>query len=185
MMDSILMPCLLYGGETWMWTAELLGQVLTAERQFYRWCMRIQAPPNVGGPQVATTLADWITWQSATARDLASYTATTQRTRWTHCAMNRLWAWAGQVARLAPENDTRRTSSSAVKKRVRGRPPPAWHTPLQRFSAQELGGSKDIWQDVAPNPKSWDALKTTFTDFVHLHIMTAQARDSIRRDEQA
>ena len=33
-----------------MWTAELRGQVLAAERQFYRWCMRIQAPPNVWGP---------------------------------------------------------------------------------------------------------------------------------------
>ncbi len=122
MMDSILMPCLLYGGETWMWTAELLGQVLTAERQFYRWCMKIQAPPSAGGGQVATTLADWIAWQSATARDLATYTAASQRSRWTQCAMNRLWAWACLVYKSPSPRDRTRTrmpSHARKTKRLR------------------------------------------------------------------
>ena len=146
--------------------------------------MNIQAPPNVGGPQTATTMNDWISWQSATARDLASITAVMQRNRWTHCAMNRLWSWAGHMTRMDPDNDTWKTSNTEPQKRGRGRPAPTWSTPMQRFSIHELGGGKDTWQEVATNPRSWQALKTTFIDYAHLHILTAQARDSLRRDEQ-
>ena len=49
MMDSILKPCMLYVAETWRWTAETLTTVLTTERKFYRWCLKIQAPYGTRG----------------------------------------------------------------------------------------------------------------------------------------
>ena len=147
--------------------------------------MKIQAPPNVGGPQVATTLDDWVKWQSATARALASCTSKMQRTRWTHSAMKRLWSWAGHVTRLDQLSPTRVSTEITAQKRGRGRPMPTWSTPLQRLSIHELGGSNETWQEIATNAKTWAVLATTFTEFAHSHIMSTQARDSLRRDEQA
>ena len=56
---------------------------------------------------------------------------------------------------------------------------------MHKFSSHELGGDREVWKELAAIPHSWETLKDTFNEYVHTHIMTAQARESLRRDEQA
>ncbi len=40
---SLIRPCIMHAGEAWKWSPELLAQILTAEREFGRWCLRLSS----------------------------------------------------------------------------------------------------------------------------------------------
>ncbi len=99
---SLIRPCIMHASETWKWSPELLAQILTAEREFGRWCLRLSSflrgrELDADGTQ---SLQEFATWKTDTAREVAMYCSQAGLERWHRSALKSYWGWAGHAARM-------------------------------------------------------------------------------------
>ena len=147
LLNALVRPCMMHASETWKWSPELLAQVLTAEREFGRWCLRLAAfqPARAPDSDGAQTLEEYITWKMDTAREVAAYSTQAGVERWHKTALKSYWNWAGHIARMSPEGMNNIVACHVHRPCGRGRPAVQWNHILQKFSTHELQGEQSQW----------------------------------------
>ena len=184
---SLIRPCMMHASETWKWSPELLAQVLTAEREFGRWCMRLTAfqPGRALEADGDQSLYEYITWKADTAREVATYCTQAGLERWHKAALKSYWNWAGHVARMPPDGMNNIAAFHTHRPHGRGRPTAQWNHILEKLSSHELQGEPDQWRTLAQNRDQWKTFANIFTEYVEVNILRATTRATLTRDNLA
>ena len=102
--SSLIRPCMMRASEAWTWIRGVVSQVLTAEREFGRWCLRLTTlqPDREQDGDGSQSLHDWIIWTADTAGEVANHSNKAGFERWHKAAIMSSWNWAGHFARAPP-----------------------------------------------------------------------------------
>ena len=104
--------------------------------------------------------------------------------RWHVSALRLHWQWAGHAIRRM-DTTNHSAASAHVKPLGRGRPPPHWSQLLRNFSVQELRGPPEQWETLAQNRAEWNTFTDIFIRFAETHVLRADTRATLARDDIA
>ena len=180
LLQALVKPSLLYGVETWKLTPALLAKVITAERAFSRWTLRLINRADTTGDEERDT-ANWIQWQTDSARRIANTSHKQKIERWHVTALRLHWNWAGKAARNK-DTPNYRAATQHIKPLGRGRPQAHWEQLLRQFSTREMTGAPDYWVQLAEDKTRWQSFSKIFVDFVETKVLRADTRATLARD---
>ncbi|CAH2086075.1 unnamed protein product [Euphydryas editha] len=136
-MDSSLLPCLLYGAQTWIFTKNTLLKIRTCQRAMERSILGIKTIDKVNSTKIRykTKVIDAL--QHA------------QRLK---------WKWAGHIARSSEERWPKRVTKwiGPEGKRRRGRPKARWIDDILQLAGRD-------WMKTANDRKKWGQLEEAYT----------------------
>jgi hypothetical protein len=180
LLQALVKPSLLYGVETWKLTPALLSKIIATERAFSRWCLRLNGRADTTGDDERDT-ANWIQWQTDSARRIAKTSHKQKIERWHVTALRLHWNWAGKAVRNK-NTPNYRAATQHVRPSGRGRPQAHWEQLLRQFSAKEMTGGPDFWVQLAENKTRWLSFTHFFVEFVETKVLRADTRSTLARD---
>ena len=127
--DTVILPSMTYGAETWSLTQHLKNKLAVAQRSMERAMLGITIKDKIRNENIrARTKVEDVVWLAEKAKG----------------------QWAGHVARMDFNNWARKTTewTPRDRERTRGRPKRRW-----RDDIEQKAGSK--WMQVAQNRKEW------------------------------
>jgi hypothetical protein len=180
LLQALVKPSLLYGVETWKLTPALLAKIITTERAFSRWCLRLTNRADTTGDE-ERDIANWVQWQTDSARRIANTTHKQKIERWHVTALRLHWKWAGKAARNI-DTPNHRAATQHIKPTGRGRPQAHWAQLLRQFSVKELAGEPNSWIQLAQSKTRWLSFSHFFVGFVETKVLRADTRATLARD---
>ena len=184
LLQGLVKPSLLYGSETCKLTPGILARIVGAERAFSRWCLRMTNRKALLDEGENDDMVAWIQWRANSARDIAKTMGKGKIERWHVTALRLHWQWAGHAIRRTGTTN-HMAASAHIRPAGRGRPPPHWAQFLRSFSTQELRGPAEAWEALAQDRVQWNSFANIFIEFVETHILRADARAALARDEMS
>ncbi|GBP66308.1 Zinc finger protein 431 [Eumeta japonica] len=134
-MDTAILPCLIYGCQTWTFDTKTKNKIQTTQRRMERSSMRLKLKDKVRNveTQKKTKVIDVLTF-----------------------SLQQKWKWAVHVARYN-DNSWRSVESSGPRgRRSRGRPYARWADEIAAVAGRN-------WLNTAKNKKKWLTLEEAFT----------------------
>ncbi|EYC38488.1 hypothetical protein Y032_0714g1764 [Ancylostoma ceylanicum] len=114
LVNYCILPAVLYGCETWIWTKQVAACLRTAERRLERAIIRVRLGDKVNSRSIRqrTGLKDWI-----------------------HSALRRKWKYAAKLSKKSPDESWTRVATDWTPegKRSTGRPRMRWIDELAKF----------------------------------------------------
>lgn len=141
--ETCLLPCLLYGCQTWVFTNKTKSKIRSTQRAMERSIMKIRKVQKIN-----SSLIRHKTKQTDALRQ----------------ALKLKWNWAGHIARLKDNRWTIKTTQwkGPLGKRNVGRPNKRWTDDIIQTAGKE-------WMKAAADRKSWKKMGETFTQTgIHL-----------------
>lgn len=136
-MDTCLLPCLLYGCQTWVFTNKIKQKIRTTQRAMERSILKIRKIHKISSEIIRkrTKLMDALT-QALTLK----------------------WRWAGHISRYSDNRWTLQATKwkgPAGKRRV-GRPNRRWADDIVQIAGKD-------WMTLGKNREAWNKLEEAFT----------------------
>lgn len=135
--DTCILPCLLYGCQSWIFTEKTKQKIITTQRAMERSILNIRKTHKIRSEAIrqTTKLTDALTQ-----------------------ALKLKWQWAGHVSRLTDNRWTIKTTTwrGPTGKRRAGRPKRRWADDLSDIAGKN-------WQTISKDRDVWKSLEEAFT----------------------
>lgn len=136
-MDTCLLPCLLYGCQTWVFTKKVQQKITSTQRAMERSILKIRKIHKIKSEKIRN---------KTKVIDALSHALTLK------------WRWAGHISRYMDKRWTMETTrwKGPSGKRSVGRPKRRWADDLDHFAGKD-------WMTLARNRELWMDLEEAFT----------------------
>ncbi|XP_023946281.2 LINE-1 reverse transcriptase homolog [Bicyclus anynana] len=136
-MDTCILPCLIYGSQTWTFTNKISNKIRTCQRAMERSMLHLRKIQKTRSQEIRkkTKLTDAL-----------------------HQALKLKWSWAGHVARCSDQRWTIKTTKwiGPQGKRNVGRPQKRWADDI-------IATAGKSWMTIAREREKWKKLEEAYT----------------------